>query len=77
MTTRVHGPSCIQGRGASLERLCLAIINDHLEALYSIKQRHVKHNVSSIDYGRLREVTLDESTGTKDKYYKDTLREVE
>jgi hypothetical protein len=41
------------------------------------KQRHVKHNVSSIDYGRSREVTLDESTGTKDKYYKDTLREVE
>jgi hypothetical protein len=41
------------------------------------KQRHVKHNVSSIDYGRSREVTSDESTDTKDNYYKDTLREVE
>ena len=41
----------------------------------SRKQRHVKHNVS-IDYGQLKEVTSDESTGTKDTCYKDTLREV-
>jgi hypothetical protein len=40
------------------------------------KQRHVKHDVSSIDYGRSREVTLDGSTGIKDNCYKDTLREV-